>query len=165
MNKGGGVGVGSASIVLVFAVLCLSVFSLITLVVAGNSKALVDSQARFVTEYYEVDAFAEHVLAEILEIEFLPEEFEILGVEVQADFVWQLDAYIIRFTCPIAESGKSLYVKLARYYDSYEILIWRMWDENEWSADEGLNVWIPDDGLDIWLGFDSGDEPGFWLLP
>jgi len=39
-----GIGVGSASIVLVFAILCLTIFSLITYVVAGNEKALVDAK-------------------------------------------------------------------------------------------------------------------------
>ena len=53
--KNGGIGVGSASIVLVFAVLCLTVFSLITLVVAGNDKVLVDAGAKLVTAYYEAD--------------------------------------------------------------------------------------------------------------
>ena len=150
MNKGGGVGVGSASIVLVFAVLCLSVFSLITFVVAGNSMALVESEARLVTGYYEADLLAERITAEILATYPIPET--ILGVDVDVSWDWEQDADIIQFGCPMPENEKTLYVKLAIYMDSYEILSWRMWDTGDWVIDEGKNVWLgPDDDMDASL--------------
>jgi len=160
MNKGGGIGVGSASIVLVFAVLCLSVFSLITFVVAGNSKALVETQSRMVVGYYEADAVAERIIAEILESDPIPETLH--GVEIESEWAWELDAQIVRFSSPVSEEGKILHVTLAIYYDSYEILGWRMRHEGDWEIDDGLNVWLPDDGLDVWLGLE-GDDDEVWL--
>ena len=65
-KNGSGMGVGSASIILVFAVLCLTVFSLITFVVAKNNKALVDTQAQLVVGYYTADAQADKIFAQFL---------------------------------------------------------------------------------------------------
>jgi len=155
MNKGGGggVGVGSASIVLVFAVLCLSVFSLITFVVAGNSKALVDTEARLVKGYYEADLLAERILTEIIGSYIIPDN--ILGVDIDVTWDWEADADIVQYVCQLPESEKWLYVRLAIYMDSYEIQSWRMWDTGEWEVDEGMNIWLgPEDETDIWLQFD-----------
>jgi hypothetical protein len=149
MNKGGGVGVGSASIVLVFAVLCLTVFSMITYVVAGNHVALAQAEARMVKAFYEADALAERILAEILEADYTPET--VLGVDIESEWVWDLDAEYVRFLSPISDN-KSLYVRLAIRFDSYEILSWRMWDEDEWTFDEGWDVWLgPEDDDGEWV--------------
>jgi len=154
MNKGSGVGVGSASIVLVFSVLCLSIFSLITFVVSINSKALADIEARLVEGYYEADLLAERILAEIIDAEYIPEN--IFGVEINYYWDWERDADIVQYVCPLTGSEKWLYVKLAFYIDSYEILSWRMWDTGDWVIDEGLNVWLgPDDETDVWFMLDN----------
>jgi len=153
MDKGSGIGVGSASIILVFAVLCLSVFSLITFVVSGNTKSLVDAEAELVTNYYDADIRAELILAEILESWDLPDI--ILGVEIDKQWDMERDAEIVQYQCPLGDSSKSLYVRLALYWDSYEILSWRMRDTDEWTTDDGLNVWLgPDDESSAWFGLD-----------
>ena len=151
MNKGGGIGVGSASIVLVFAVLCLTVFTLITFVVAGNDKALADAEAELVVGYYEADFFAEQILAEIKEAEYPPET--VFGVEIGSG--WSMDVYAdtVYYLCPITDS-KSLYVELANYGDYYDILSWRMVDTDTWEYDDSLNVWLGDDTVDLWLELD-----------
>jgi hypothetical protein len=155
MNKGSGIGVGSSSIILVFAVLCLSVFSLITLVVAENSKALADSEYYLVTGYYETDAAAKRVLTEVLATGIPPETA--LGVDIDSEWDGLRDAYVVRYICPFPASERYqnverfLHVEVALGIDSYEILRWQMRDESEWVADQGMNVWIPDEG-----------EFGFW---
>ena len=159
--KKGGIGVGSASIVLVFAVLCLTVFSLITFVVAGNDKSLVDTEARLVVGYYEADALAERIVADILAAEMIPESAQ--GVDIESYWDWELDADIAFFFCPISEQ-KSLFVRMAKYYDSYDILTWRMYDTDEWTFDDSLNVWEGPsdfefgDPSDVWSGLGSEDD-------
>ena len=140
MNKGSGVGVGSASIILVFAVLCLSVFSLITFVVARNNEALVDAETRLVKGYYEADMLAERILSVIFEGESVPGTA--LGVDIEAYRDPERDEDVIQFLCPIPDSGKSLFVRLSIRGDSYEILSWRMRDTGEWIADDGRDVWL-----------------------
>ena len=51
MNKSG-IGIGSASVVLVFAVLCLTIFALISYTAAINDKALTEVEVRLVKGYY-----------------------------------------------------------------------------------------------------------------
>ena len=167
MNKsdgGGGVGIGSASIVLVFAVLCLTVFSLITLIVAVNDKNLVDAEAKLVEGYYEADRLAEQVAAEIRGIITAggtPDN--VRGIDVQSGLDWDLGVETASFRCPISES-KDLYVRLAFYSDTYEVLVWRMADTNEWVFDDSLNIWQGDDDIfGLWLGQD--DITSMWLEP
>ena len=159
MNKGG-VGVGSASIVLVFSVLCLTVFSLITFVVAGNDKNLVETESRFVLGYYEADALAERVLAELLQSGAIPDSTTILGVDVRKDWDMDLWADVVSYSCPLSEE-KELFVKLAVFDDSFDILSWRMRDTGEWEMDTNLNVFMGFDDFDSPM-WDSG--PPMWDL-
>jgi len=140
MSKSG-IGVGSASIVLVFAVLCLTIFSLITFVVAGNDKALVDAKAEMVTGYYKADTLAELILADILSPGETPAE--IRGVKINTGFDDNLNSETTFFFCDISES-KALYVNLILHDDSFDILSWRMYDKDEWEIDDSINVWTGD---------------------
>ena len=156
--KSGGIGVGSASIVLVFAVLCLTVFSLITYVVAGNSKALTDSEANFVTGYYKADALAESIVAQIMENGSIPDNA--CGIDITSDLDSGTGAETASFICPISDL-KELYVCIAVYEDSYEILSWRMFDIGKWAVDDSIEVWQGPDEVDIgdpmaaWSGLDQ----------
>ncbi|MCL2125025.1 MAG: hypothetical protein FWH33_03430 [Oscillospiraceae bacterium] len=149
--KQGGIGVGSASIVLVFAVLCLTVFTLITFVVSGNDKALADAEAELVVGYYEADALAEQIFADIAEMDDLPDT--IRGVEIGEGFSNELFTNTVYYLCPITE-GKSLYVELADQGGYYDVLSWRMVDTEDWEYDDSLHVWLGDDNLDVWLQVD-----------
>jgi len=154
--KKGGIGVGSSSIVLVFAVLCLTVFSLITFVVAGNDKALVDAEANLVKGYYAADALAEHIVAELAQSDTIPDK--ILGVDIGVGYDMASGADTAYFRCAISDQ-KELYVLLAMNGDSYDILSWRMLDTDEWVADDNINVWEGPDSLD---SLDIGDPMDVW---
>ena len=138
MNKGG-MGVGSSSIMLIFAVLCLTIFSLISLSVAQNDKALVDAETRLVVSYYEADELAERILAEILQSDSIPGEA--FGVSIDTDWDWDIEAEVASFHCPISDA-KQLSVKVAIYEDSYDILSWKMWDTSEWEIDLDIELWL-----------------------
>jgi len=143
MGNKSGIGVGSASIVLVFAVLCLTIFSLITFVVAGNEKRLVDAKVELVTGYYDADSLAEHIIMDILAlddatIENIPGT--IRGVEINTRMDEELGTDTIYFLCQISDI-KALYVNLILHDGSYTILSWRMYDTDEWIFDDSINVW------------------------
>jgi hypothetical protein len=137
----GGIGVGSASIVLVFAVLCLTIFSLITFVVAGNDRALVDARVQLVSGYYEAEALAESVMFELLTAETTPAS--IRGVEINTRWDDTLNAVTTYFFSPISDI-KALYVTLAIRDDSYDILGWRLYSVDEWKFDTSINIWTGD---------------------
>jgi len=140
MNKSG-VGVGSASIVLVFAVLCLTIFSLITFVVAGNDKALVDAKVNLVSGYYEADVLAEEILLNLLASDVIPDE--VSGVKIHTGIDNDLGVETVYFFCEISDI-KALYVNLLMRGNSYEILSWRMYDTDDWVFDSSMNVWAGD---------------------
>lgn len=150
MNRDG-IGVGSASIVLIFAVLCLTVFAVISLASAISDSAMVDVEADLIRSYYEADTLAESILAELRGTDTLPET--VRGVEILSGWDWETDADTVSFVCPISEK-KELYVELAGGGGSYDILSWRMRD---------IGGWENDDSLDLWPGFD--DDGGFFLWP
>jgi hypothetical protein len=147
-----GVGVGSASIVLIFAALCLTVFTLISYMSARNEKALTDMSVRIVTSYYEADTLAEFILAEILESNEIPEVA--FGIEIFHGWDWDLDAETVSFICPITDTSE-LYAVIALYGSHHEILSWRIRHIGEWEADNLIPVWP---GLDdevnsgVWTG-------------
>jgi len=147
MNKGG-IGVGSASIVLVFAVLCLTVFSLITYVVASNDHNLVRREAALVEAFYEADALAESVVAQILASDIIPSDVQ--GIEIHTQHDLMLNADIIMFSAPISDS-LAIYVQMVlhRPGDSYDILSWRMYNSSDWEYEAGLNVWSGPPGIDL----------------
>ena len=153
MNKGG-IGVGSASVVLVFAVLCLTVFSLITLVVAKNNKSLADTEANLVSRYYEADTLAESIAAEILESGDIPES--VRGIEISSYWDMMLEMEVVTYLCPVSDK-KELYIKIGIDGDDVRIVNWQMLDIGDWEFDDSLGVWIPDDGMlldDIMLFLD-----------
>jgi len=133
-----GIGVGSASIVLVFAVLCLTVFSLITYVVAGNDRSLVNAKIGLVSGYYEADALAEQILMELLDADETPQNIH--GVNIYTEWDESRGVETTYFFCKISDI-KSLYVHLILRDDSFDILSWRMYDTDEWEFDNSINVW------------------------
>ena len=142
MNKGGGMGGGSASIILIFAVLCLTVFTLIAFVVSGNEKALVDTEVNLVKSYYEADALAERILTEILESVTKPESVEGITIDYWTDLSSGAD--MATWSCPF-EDDKELFVSLAFNNDSYNILNWKMRNTGRWEIDDSLDLWLGDD--------------------
>ena len=135
MNRG---GIGSASLILIFAVLCLTIFAVISFISATTDKVLVNMEVQMVKNYYNADVLAEQVLAEILASEETPDN--VMGVEIISYWDWDLLAERVFFTCPISETHV-LYVDVAISEYSYRILSWRMYKIGEWEADGSLNLW------------------------
>jgi len=138
MNRG---GIGSASIVLVFAVLGLTIFSVISLIPAMTSQRLIRAEVQLVQDFYKADTLAVQILSEILASDLTPEN--VLGVEIFSDWDWDLFAEVVWFTTYVTED-RVLYVELLRDFDFYQITAWRMYNLREWEADDTINLWTGD---------------------
>ena len=147
MNRSG-IGVGSASIVLIFAVLCLTVFSLISLLVAKNNKSLSDTEAALVVGYYEADAKAEKMLAELIEADGHTSG-EFTDGEIWSMWDTQTDKEILSYLCPISDD-KELYVRVTVGNGYADILCWQMMDIGEWEFDASVDVWLGEDFDEVW---------------
>ena len=134
MNKSGS-GIGSASIVLIFAVLCMTVFALISFSSALADKALANAQEKLVKEYYAADARAEYILAEITRTGKIPAEIGGVAITTRP----AENAVTAAFACSMSDS-KELRVEVNVYENSFEILKWKVQDTGTWTADDSINV-------------------------
>lgn len=63
-KSGKGISVGSASLVMIFSVLCLTVFSVLSLVTANNELRLSEKSAASVKNFYTADSAACDIINE-----------------------------------------------------------------------------------------------------
>ena len=117
--------VGGSSLLVIFAVLCMTVFALLTLSSVLAERRLADAATQSVTAYYEADLQAEKVLARLRAGEQIP------GLE-EKDGTYEFEILI---------SGRqTLSVALARGEDDWVILRWQTVTTEE-ELDESINVW------------------------
>lgn len=118
--------IGGSSLLVIFAVLCLTVFALLSLSTVQAGDRLSDASADAVTAYYQADSQAEEILARLRGGEYVD------GVE----FVGNVAVY----DCPISET-QSLHVEVELDGTAYAVRCWRMVSTAEWEAEDSLEVW------------------------
>ena len=118
--------VGGSSLLVIFAVLCLTVFALLGLSTVQAGQRLSNASAEAVESYYQADARAEEILAR-LRCGEMPE-----GVAVRGDHY--------AYECPISET-RSLQVEVRLSGEEYTVLRWQAVSTADWQADDSLPVW------------------------
>lgn len=118
--------VGGSSLLVIFAVLCLTVFAMLALSTVQANGRLSDASAEAVTAYYAADAQAEAILAQ-LRAGQVPEDVTVTGE-------------IYTYTCPISDT-QALEVEVRVSGTDYEVLRWQSVSTADWQADECLHVW------------------------
>ena len=119
-------GVGISSLIVIFAVLCLTVFALLSVSTAQSQQRLAGSMRSAVTGYYSADCAAEEILARLRAGE-IPE-----GVKTEGD--------IFGYYCPISDT-QTLAVSVQLSGTEYTILRWQAISTADWEAEEKLPVW------------------------
>jgi hypothetical protein len=148
MNKNS-IGVGSSSIVLVFAVICMAIFAVISFASAVSNSALVKAEKELILGYYQADVLAGNIFAELLLADRIPDSVH--GVEIHSGWDWDLGVEIVSFVCGVTYK-KELYVVIAAHEEEMDILEWRMRDIGEWETDDGpMNV-FDEDTFSLWPG-------------
>ena len=130
MRRSGGVS-GAVSLVMIFCVLCLSIFSVLTLATADRESKLSEMTARNAEEYYRADYSATVIAAALQKGAPLPE-----GLDVEV--TWEGDT--ASFLLPMGDS-LGLDVALSVHGGGYEILRWQTVYVGSWEPDDHLNVW------------------------
>lgn len=118
--------VGGSSLLVIFAVLCLTVFALLSLGTVQADTRLSDASAEAVQAYYAADSAAEAILARLRNGE--PVE------SVEVDGSWY------SYSCPINDN-QSLFVTVQITETEYTILQWQMLPTIQWETDDELVVW------------------------
>lgn len=120
--------VGGSSLLVIFSVLCLTVFALLTLATVQAGARLSDQSARAVEDYYLADTQAESVLAALRRGELPPQ------VRREGDGLYAYD-------CPISDTQTLSVLIRLEAGGGYEILRWQAVSTARWEADDDLPVW------------------------
>jgi len=123
--------IGGSSLLVIFAVLCLTVFALLSIATVRANGRLAERSAAAVYGYYEADYAAEEILAQLRAGE-CPE-----GVKEESG--------MYSYVCPISET-QLLAVEVEVVGTDYRILRWQAVSTAEWQADDRLHVWDGENG-------------------
>lgn len=119
--------VGGSSLLVIFAVLCLTVFAMLSLTQARADRRLAQNSWSAVTGYYRADCQAQEMLSRLRAGE-RPQ-----GVTAEGEGVFS-------YVCPISDA-QTLEVRVRLTGEGYEVLSWRAVFTADWQADEDLDLW------------------------
>lgn len=119
--------VGGSSLLVIFAVLCLTVFALLGLSGVQAGGRLSDASAQAVSAYYDADCRAEEILTA------LRQGVVMEGVRREADGIYA-------YTCPISDT-QALEVRVRLDGEDWSVLRWQAVSTAQWEADESLDLW------------------------
>ena len=118
--------VGGSSLLVIFAVLCLTVFALLGLSTVQAGGRLSQSMADSVAAYYEADCMAEEIYARLR------------SGEMPAGVTQTGDTYT--YACPVSETNQ-LQVELQKDGDQWNVICWTTVSTVEWESDDSLDLW------------------------
>lgn len=127
-GTGGGMpAVGGSSLLVIFAVLCLTVFALLSVSTVRADARLSEASAESVAAYYAADLAAQEILARVL----AGEEPE--GVEFDLD--------VCRYSCAVTEERELAVEVELDGLGGWRVLRWQVVSTGGWEPDEGLGLW------------------------
>ena len=128
--KRGGTMTGAVSLVMIFCVLCMAVFAVLTLSTAVREQGLAELTAQRAAEYYEADRQAAEIAAAL-----------IAGEAVEADVSYELtgEGAVASYVVP-AGGELLLEVRLLLTGSEYEVLAWRTIYVGDWTPDNSMEL-------------------------
>ena len=117
---------GGSTLLVIFAVLCLLTFSLLTLSTALSNRRLSEASLSATAAYYEADCAAEEIIAALR------------NGDVPAEVTKSENTY--SFTCPITEK-QSLFVEVEDQGESWYITQYKTVTADDAAYDETITVW------------------------
>lgn len=141
MKRGGGVS-GAVSLVMIFCVLCLAVFSVLTLATADRERNLAELTAQNAEAYYAADRQAVEIAAALRTDGSLPED---VAVEHMFYAYPEGAAESASFRLPIGEElGLEVELMLRDTDGSFRVLRWQTVYAGDWETDDILELWSGD---------------------
>lgn len=122
--------VGGSSLLVVFAVLCLTVFALLSITTVRADERLADASAQAVKDYYAADCAAQEILAQLRN-----------GEKPEGVTFWGGDTLYAGYACPISDTQELQVQVLLKGGGDYEVVCWQAAPTEAWEFDDSLNVW------------------------
>lgn len=134
-----GIGVGGATLLMIFAVLCLVIFAVLALLHAKSGEELALRASGAVEEYYAADSRAEEVCAELLaclEAGEFPQK--IGGTPVAGTAEGEAACFTYR-----VEVNERQAIEAVLRWDGEELsrLSWKLVPSGPWVPEDTLSVW------------------------
>lgn len=140
MNKRSAPTVGASSLLVIFAVLCLTVFAMLSLSTVQADKRLSDRSAAAALGYYEDDTEAEKIFARLRAGE-LPDSVNVTTYAAEEGTAPQCSIY--SYTCAISEA-QAIRVEIIHQDGVWTVLRWQAVSTTEWEADDSIDIWDGD---------------------
>lgn len=143
-----GAGVGYVSVMLIFAVICLTIFAVFSFKAAVSSDRMNDRSGEFLKQYYAADSTAKETLSRLNDLAFETDPFDFeeeLAISartiegVSAGIV--ADGVLISYTAKINERQELAVVVMFSDDGNYSVRTWRAQSVGSESSGNGLNVW------------------------
>lgn len=151
--------IGSSSLLVVFLVLCLATFAILSLSSAKSDYSFTERLAEHKSNYYSASSQAEYIAADIDNIletayktkhmtqeEYLNALDPVLSAydTAQLSYTQEGKAPLISYQVPI-DDKQTLFVKLkvtdpSKSLNYYEVTAWQVSSSGEWESDDTLNL-------------------------
>lgn len=147
-SQGVGMGVGYVSVMLIFAVICLTIFAVLSFKAANSTDKFNERSGEFLREYYAADTVAKETLSKLNDCAFnaraglfFEEEFEEYASEVEGVSLKQTaDGFSASYTVVINER-QELAVSVLFDNSGYTIERWQSRSIYEENSGSHLGVW------------------------
>ncbi|MBQ3568443.1 MAG: hypothetical protein IJA25_05875 [Anaerotignum sp.] len=129
------ISIGITSMTVILCVLCLTVFSVLSLSTALSERKLAEKRAVVAQEYYRAEKEAASLVNRLQD---KAEKGEDISSFASANgIVVKNDLFFFHKTI---DDGQDLSVIL-QYKDGFDILEWKVVSTADWTPDESLHVW------------------------
>lgn len=139
-----GVSVGNASIVMVFAVVCLTLLAVMTLMTSNREWQTAQRSAQAVTDYYAADSLAVEIYDELRAGQAGPASQQALELVDSGETVFYRVAI---------DENQSIHVELTRDGAEWRVARWQVQRDVLEQIDESLDLWDGTEaGFEVWAG-------------
>ena len=132
---------GGSSLLVVFAVLALTVFALLSLSTVRADVRLGDATEKMVSGYYAADVKAQEILAKLRTGAPLPEDVEF---EATISDYPDHSETIFSYAVPISDTQELQVEVLVKPDGSYQVRRWQAAAVGDWTFDDSLDLWDGD---------------------
>lgn len=152
-QSGGRANIGTSSLILIFIILCLTIFGLLSLSSAGSDWNLAQKNAQSIKGYYEADSqaveFTAMVEAELLECALSSSSEEVYQHMVKERMEEKLGGCYDETSNTVWKDvdmlyGQKLHVELeitSEEERGYRILAWNVYQSEDYEIDRSMPVW------------------------
>lgn len=148
---GGRANIGTSSLILIFIVLCLTIFGLLSLSSAGSDWKLAQKNAEAVRGYYKADSQAVEFVAMVEEVlshcrRAEDEEEYLRRIKEELGGFFQEETGIVQTDIEMLY-GQMLRIELEidrKEESGYRILAWKVYHSVDYEIDKTIPVWTGD---------------------